>query len=96
MLEEGFRKSICGTYEYMSPEVVLLNKHNNKVDIWCLGILLYEMLHGSPPFEADNLGQIKKELRNFNIMIREDLHPDTKALLQYMLKTNENQRYSID
>lgn len=81
MLEEGYRKSICGTYEYMSPEVVLLRKHNNKADIWCLGILLYEMLHGAPPFEADNLGDIKKELRNFNIMIREDLSPDTKALL---------------
>ena len=94
--DEGFRKSICGTYEYMSPEIVLKRQHNNKVDIWCLGILLYEMLHGCPPFEAENFEDIHSKMKNFNVMIRDDLHPDTKAILQYMLKTNENQRYSID
>ena len=46
----------------MSPEIVLKNKHNSKVDIWCLGVLLYEMLHGAPPFAAENLDDIKKEL----------------------------------
>lgn len=54
------------------------------------------MLHGAPPFEADNLTDIKKQLNNVNIMIREDINPDTKVLLQYMLKVNENHRYSID
>lgn len=59
---DDFRTSVCGTYEYMSPEIALKNKHNNKVDIWCLGVLLYEMLHGSPPFAAENLNEIKAEL----------------------------------
>jgi len=43
------RTSICGTYEYMSPEMVdspLSKGYTAKVDIWCLGVLLYEMLHG--------------------------------------------------
>lgn len=80
----------------MSPEIVLKRKHNNKADIWCLGIFLYEMLHGNPPFEAEDLNGITSQLRNVNIMIRDDLHPDTKAILQYMLKVSENQRYSID
>ncbi len=44
--DDDFRTSICGTYEYMSPEIVNNYTHNKKVDIWCLGILLYEMLHG--------------------------------------------------
>ena len=46
-VEEGdIRTSVCGTYEYMSPEILDNMGHNHKVDIWCLGILLYEMLHG--------------------------------------------------
>ena len=44
--EEDIRTSICGTYEYMPPEVVFDRKHGFKVDIWCLGILLYEFLYG--------------------------------------------------
>ena len=44
--ENEERLSICGTYEYMSPEILYEEKHTDKVDIWCMGILLYEMLHG--------------------------------------------------
>ena len=44
--EEDIRTSICGTYEYMPPEVVFERKHGFRVDIWCLGILLYEFLYG--------------------------------------------------
>ena len=42
--KDSKRETICGTYEYMSPEIVFTKKHDSKVDIWCLGILLYEML----------------------------------------------------
>lgn len=40
------RYSVCGTFEYMSPEIFYEQSHSTKTDIWCLGILLYEMLHG--------------------------------------------------
>ena len=40
------RKSVCGTYEYMAPEIFYQKGHSAKADIWCLGILLYEMLYG--------------------------------------------------
>ena len=39
----------------MSPEIIFTRKHDNKIDIWCLGILLYEMLHGKTPFKANNI-----------------------------------------
>lgn len=44
--DDDYRNSVCGTYEYMSPEILDNSGHTNKVDVWCLGILLYEMLHG--------------------------------------------------
>lgn len=48
------------------------------------------MLHGNPPFSADDFNSIKQEMKSMNIVIRDDLHPDTKAILQYMLKVNDN------
>ena len=53
------RSTICGTYEYMSPEIAYEFSHNQKVDIWSMGILLYEMLHGVPPFKAKTINEIK-------------------------------------
>lgn len=43
----------CGTLDYLSPEMVQGKDHNYTVDIWSLGVLLYEFLVGSPPFEAE-------------------------------------------
>ena len=44
--DDDCRMSLCGTYEYMSPEILDHLGHTSKADIWGLGILLYEMLHG--------------------------------------------------
>lgn len=42
--------SFCGTAEYMAPEVILKKPYSKSVDWWSLGALIYEMLHGLPPF----------------------------------------------
>lgn len=43
----------------MSPEIAYEFTHDYKVDIWSMGILLYEMLHGLPPFKAKTIEEIK-------------------------------------
>jgi len=45
---------MCGTLDYLPPEMVVDQPHDNKVDIWGLGILCYEFICGYPPFEADD------------------------------------------
>lgn len=52
-IEEGReRNTFFGTYEYMAPEVIEGSNYNCSVDIWALGILLYECLHGYSPFRV--------------------------------------------
>mmetsp|Transcript_8420 Transcript_8420/g.25294 ORF Transcript_8420/g.25294 Transcript_8420/m.25294 type:complete len:474 (+) Transcript_8420:204-1625(+) len=49
---EGRAYSICGTKKFMSPEILLRKGYNQRVDIWSLGILMYTLLEGYPPFET--------------------------------------------
>jgi serine/threonine protein kinase len=46
------RQTVCGTLDYLAPEMVQHRTHTHQVDIWCLGVLAYELLTGTPPFEA--------------------------------------------
>lgn len=46
------RTTLCGTLDYLPPEMIENKDHDHNVDIWALGVLAYEFLCGSPPFEA--------------------------------------------
>lgn len=48
------RHTMCGTLDYLAPEMVENKAHDYAVDNWTLGILCYEFLYGAPPFEADS------------------------------------------
>ena len=67
-LENNEKKNtICGTYEYMSPELIKNENYDFNVDIWALGILLYEMLHGKSPFKNSINNNYNKEDEKFEI-----------------------------
>lgn len=90
--ENDVRNSICGTYQYMPPEVCFSTTHTFKADIWSLGILFYEMLHGRPPFEGDNLEAIKDSFENGRIEVDSSFSTDVRMLLRELLKMDSSLR----
>lgn len=75
--ENQVRTTVCGTYEYMPPEIVNQKFHTSKVDIWCLGILLFEMIHGNAPFKARTFEEIKKQLNEQKIELKKLVGKET-------------------
>ena len=62
-MAEGERtNSFIGTMEYMAPEIIAGKGHGKEVDWWSVGILLFEMLTGMPPFNAKSRNQLQKQI----------------------------------
>lgn len=90
------RTTFCGTYEYMAPEIFESEKYDFTVDIWSLGILLYELYHNKTPFYGTTAFVIYKNIINENINFREDIDLNAKNLILNILKVNPEKRLSLE
>ena len=97
------RNSFCGTFEYMAPEIINELPYGKPVDIWALGILLYEFYYGVSPFNSnkENEEQNKEIIENIlqkrlYFPNRKNISYDMKDLIIHMLNSDVSKRYTID
>ena len=91
------RTTFCGTFEYMAPEMISSRSYTYTLDIWCLGILLYEMLHGEAPFTGkDNKVIIEKIKRGSFQFNNSRSSKEVQDLVLRLLRRNPDVRISID
>ena len=81
-VNDGQRTTICGTYEYIAPEIIKEQPYDQSIDIWSLGILLYEMLHGYSPFRSlDNKNDDEYQKEIFKNIMDYKYNIDDKLFL---------------
>nr|XP_033786758.1 serine/threonine-protein kinase PLK2 [Geotrypetes seraphini] len=93
---EQRRRTICGTPNYLSPEVLNKQGHGCESDIWALGCVMYTMLLGRPPFETTNLKETYKCIREARYSMPSSLITPAKHLIASMLAKNPDERPSLD
>ena len=100
-LEDGQqRDTFCGTTEYMSPELVNHIEYSKEVDIWSLGVLLYEMIHGYSPFRPNkpnfDAKDVVNNIRLHKLKFKKNVSEECKTLIYHLLDENPKKRAKVE
>ena len=90
------RTTVCGTPVYLAPEIINNRGHDEKVDIWCIGVLLFELLTGISPFQGFDVQTIKYNINRLNIAWQKNMDRDAVDLIKRILKYNPEERISLE
>ena len=83
------RLTMCGTLDYLPPEMVERRSHDHRADLWCVGVLMYEFLYGRPPFEAKEVHDTRNRIVAVDVQWGEreggPVSDDAKDLMRRLL-----------
>jgi calcium/calmodulin-dependent protein kinase I len=92
-------ETACGTPGYVAPEVINGKKYGKEVDVWSLGVILYILLCGYPPFRQENRAKMFKAIRKgdyvFDSPWWDEVSDDAKDVVQRMLTVNAAERITL-
>ena len=95
-LEGGnVRYTTCGTQIYHSPEMLLKKGYDTRVDIWAIGILIFELMVGRPPFKSDAQHSMEDNIVNLRINWPNTMNLLAKNLISKLLKLEPEQRLTL-
>jgi len=90
------RATMCGTLDYLPPEMIEGHPHSERVDHWALGILTYEFLVSKPPFEAESNQETYRNIVNIRLVFPAHVSLNAQHLIKSLLRKDPEQRMPLD
>ncbi|ORY99485.1 aurora kinase A-like protein [Absidia repens] len=95
-VQESRRSTLCGTLDYLPPEMIEGKNHDVNADIWSLGVLLYEMICGKPPFEdADGKMETYQRIIHVDVTYPDFVSKEARDLIQKLLQYKSSRRIPL-
>ena len=89
------RRTYCGTPVYLAPEMIKEIGHDEHLDIWCIGVLLFELLTGNVPFKGKDIDSLNNNILQLKIVWPKDISNTAKNLILKILKRDPGDRISL-
>eukprot|EP01123_Difflugia_compressa_P012637 TRINITY_DN5496_c0_g1_i1.p1 TRINITY_DN5496_c0_g1~~TRINITY_DN5496_c0_g1_i1.p1 ORF type:complete len:227 (-),score=20.49 TRINITY_DN5496_c0_g1_i1:136-816(-) len=86
------RQTLCGTLDYLPPEMIEGIEHDHSVDIWALGVLMFEFLTGRPPFESPAQPETYRKICSVIIHYPSHISKDARDLISKLLVKESKKR----
>ncbi|XP_015448036.1 aurora kinase C isoform X1 [Pteropus alecto] len=89
------RNTMCGTLDYLPPEMIEGRTYNEKVDLWCIGVLCYELLVGSPPFESTSHSETCRRILKVDVRFPPSFPLGAQNLISKLLRYQPLERLPL-
>ncbi|CAF3455991.1 unnamed protein product, partial [Rotaria sp. Silwood2] len=90
------RTTLCGTLDYLAPEMLNGNGYDEKIDLWCLGVFTYEMIVGKPPFDSQTQQDTIRLIRTNELSYPSTISNNARHIISQLIRRNPLDRMPLN